>query len=163
VIRPALPGDAQAIARIHAEGIEDRVATFETRPPQAAAVAELIESGTLVLVAERDGEVVGFAKVGAYDDCARHYSQIGEATLYVARSARRSGAGRDLLAALGEAAEARGLHKLVGKIFASNEPSLALFRAQGWREVGVHLRHGRLDGEWKDVAMVEKLLGEARD
>ena len=63
--------------------------------------------------------------------------------------------------ALAEEAERRGYHKLVGKIFTSNEPSIALVRSCGWREVGVHRRHGRLDGEWKDVLVVERLLGEA--
>ena len=45
-----------------------------------------------------------------------------------------------------------------GKIFTSNEPSIALVKGLGWTEVGVHRRHGTLDGEWKDVLVVEKLL-----
>jgi len=57
----------------------------------------------------------------------------------------------------------RGYHKLVGKIFTSNEPSISLVKSCGWHEVGVHRRHGRLDGEWKDVLVVERLLGEARE
>ena len=40
-------------------------------------------------------------------------------------------------------------------------PSIALVKSCGWREVGVHRRHGRLDGEWKDVLVVERLLGDA--
>jgi RimJ/RimL family protein N-acetyltransferase len=46
----------------------------------------------------------------------------------------------------------------VGKIFTSNVPSIELIKRCGYREVGVHLRHGRLDGEWKDVLVVEQLL-----
>lgn len=57
--------------------------------------------------------------------------------------------------------EARGLWKLVGRIFPENEASLALCRALGFREVGVHHRHGKLDGAWRDVVVVERLLGEA--
>ena len=63
-----------------------------------------------------------------------------------------------MLNELAGAAADDGAHKLVGKIFTSNEPSIALVRALGWREVGVHRRHGMLDGEWKDVLVVEKLL-----
>jgi len=59
------------------------------------------------------------------------------------------------------AAEERGYYKLIGKIFPSNAASIALVTACGWREVGVHRRHGRLDGEWKDVVVVELLLGDA--
>jgi phosphinothricin acetyltransferase len=51
----------------------------------------------------------------------------------------------------------------VGKIFTSNTASIAMVLACGWREVGVHRRHGRLDGEWRDVLVVERLLGEAAD
>jgi phosphinothricin acetyltransferase len=83
---------------------------------------------------------------------------VRESTLYVERSARRRGVGRRLLDALADAAAEGGAHKLVGKIFTSNEPSIAMVRLLGWREVGIHERHGTLDGEWKDVLVVEKLL-----
>ena len=161
MVRAAARADAAAIARIHAEGIADRIATFATQGPTAEAVERQIAGGALILVAERSGEVVAFAKVGPYDDPADYYAGVGEATLYVAREARRGGAGRLLMDALAAEAERRGYWKLVGKIFDSNGASLALVRACGWREVGVHHRHGRLDGLWKDVVVVELLLGEA--
>jgi L-amino acid N-acyltransferase YncA len=162
-LRPARVGDAEAIARIYSVGIEERVATFETRPATPAMLAELISGGALVVVAERDGEVVGFAKVGPYADASPYYAGVGEATLYVDGSVRRQGAGRLLLERLASEAEARGGWKLVAKIFDTNLPSLSLFRSCGWREVGVHLRHGRLDDEWKDVVVVERTLGKAGD
>jgi phosphinothricin acetyltransferase len=59
--------------------------------------------------------------------------------------------------------EARGFWKLVGRIFPENEASLALCRALGFREVGIHRRHGKLDGAWRDVVVVERLLGEAAE
>ena len=68
-----------------------------------------------------------------------------------------------MLDALADAAEQRGAYKLVGKIFTSNQPSIELVRRCGFRGVGVHRRHGRLDGEWKDVLVVERLLGDAAD
>jgi L-amino acid N-acyltransferase YncA len=68
-----------------------------------------------------------------------------------------------LLNALAEAAEERGAYKLVGKIFTTNEASIALVRQCGFREVGMHIRHGRLDGDWRDVLVVERLLGDAAD
>jgi L-amino acid N-acyltransferase YncA len=113
------------------------------------------------MVAEGSGRVVGWARVAPYDEAHEYYAGVGEATLYVDPMARRGGTGRALLTALAEEADRRGYHKLVGKIFASNEPSIALVKSCGWREVGVHRRHGRLDGEWKDVLVVERLLGAA--
>ena len=112
-----------------------------------------------MVVAEAGGHVVGWASVGPYDDAHSYYAGVGEATLYVDRAARRGGAGRALLNALAGRAAQRGYHKLVGKIFTTNEPSIALVKSCGWREVGVHHHHGRLDGVWKDVLVVERLLG----
>ena len=65
------------------------------------------------------------------------------------------------LSALIEEAERRGLWKLVSRIFPENEASLALCRSLGFRQVGVYRRHGQLDGVWRDVVVVELLLGDA--
>jgi L-amino acid N-acyltransferase YncA len=158
-IRPARAEDADAIARIYRQGIEERAATFQTQAPSADEIDAEIAAGRLLLVAEAGGHVVGWASVGPYDDAHSYYAGVAEATLYVDRAARRGGAGRALLGALADEAERRGYHKLIGKIFTSNRPSLALVKSCGWRQVGVHRRHGRLDGEWKDVLVVERLLG----
>jgi L-amino acid N-acyltransferase YncA len=160
-IRPATSADAEAMAGIYNQGIAERVATFETRTKSAAELAALIETGALVLVAEREGDVVAFVKISPYDDANHYYSGIGEATLYVETGSRRSGVGRALMEAVADAAEERGYYKLVGKIFTSNAASISLVKACSWRDVGVHRRHGCLDGEWKDVMVVERLLGDA--
>jgi L-amino acid N-acyltransferase YncA len=158
-IRRAEHGDAARLAEIFNEGVEDRVATFEARLATRADAERWIDED-VVIVAEGDGDVVAFAKAGPYSDRHPHYDGVREATMYVARSVRRQGLGRILLEELAEVAHEEGAHKLVGKIFTSNEPSIALVKGLGWREVGVHLRHGTLDGEWKDVLVVEKLLDQ---
>ena len=111
----------------------------------------------IVVVAERGSALVGWAKAGPYTD-RHYYDGVREATLYVAREARRIGVGHALLERLAVEAAGQGAHKLVGKVFSSNDGSIALLGGLGWREVGVHHRHGELDGEWKDVLVVEKLL-----
>jgi L-amino acid N-acyltransferase YncA len=110
------------------------------------------------LAAELDGLVVAWAAALAYSDPAPYYIGIGEATMYVERSARRHGVGSRLLNELAAEASRRGLYKLVGKIFTTNIPSIELVKRCGYREVGVHRRHGRLDGVWKDVLVVELSL-----
>jgi L-amino acid N-acyltransferase YncA len=159
-IRQARAGDAERLAEILNHGIEDRVATFETTAQSAEALAALITAAPPLIVAELDSEIAGWAKVAAYEDRHAYYAGIGEATLYVAREARRRGIGKALLEALAAEASRAGYHKLVGKIFTSNVASIALVRECGWREVGVHQRHGQLDGEWKDVLVVERLLSD---
>jgi L-amino acid N-acyltransferase YncA len=156
-IRVAQAADAERLAVIFNQGVEDRVATFETNEAGPDDAARWIESD-LVLVAERDDSIVGFAKASPYADNHHYYDGVREATMYIERDSRRTGVGRRLLAALAEAAKGAGAHKLVGKIFISNEASVAMVGGLGWLEVGVHQRHGTLDGEWKDVLVVEKLL-----
>jgi L-amino acid N-acyltransferase YncA len=156
-IRAARPGDAREIAAIFNQGVDERIATFEARHASAQAAADWIRTDVLV-VAEVDGELVGWAKAAPYTDLHHYYDGVREATLYVDRDARRGGIGRELLDALARAAAEDGAYKLVGKIFTSNAPSIALVHSLGWREVGVHERHGTLDGAWKDVLVVERVL-----
>jgi L-amino acid N-acyltransferase YncA len=156
-VRPAEQADAERVAEIFNQGVEDRVATFETDLADAETAGGWIRED-LVVVAERGGALVGWAKASPYADRHRYYDGVREATLYVERDARRTGVGRVLLEVLAEAAAEAGAHKLVGKVFTSNAASIAMIGALGWREVGVHEGHSTLDGEWKDVLVVEKLL-----
>jgi L-amino acid N-acyltransferase YncA len=159
MIRPAQPADAEAIAAIYNQGIEERQATFQTRfhdPGELELKTE--QRGGAQIVAERDGRVVGWGGWSGYDDPADYYAGIAECAVYVARDARGRGVGAELLEGLAGEAPKVGIHKLVAKIFTSNGASIALFRRCGFREVGTHLRHGQLDGEWKDVLVMERSL-----
>jgi phosphinothricin acetyltransferase len=112
------------------------------------------------VVAEGSGRVIGFARAGAYSDrCV--YEGIGEHAVYVHPDARALGLGRRLLEELCAESARRGLYKLTSRIFADNLASRASHRAAGFVEVGIQRRHGRLDGEWKDCVLVERLLGDA--
>jgi L-amino acid N-acyltransferase YncA len=159
-IRPARPEDAPAVAAIYNEGIAGRQATFETRPREPEEVAAWLQKDGLVLVAAEGERVLGWARMTPYSDrCV--YAGVGEYAVYVAGAARGLGVGRELLDGLCRAAEARGHHKLIGRMFAANTASRALAHAAGFREIGLERRHGRLDGEWRDCVPVERLLGEA--
>jgi len=160
-MRAATPEDAPAIALIYNQGIEDRVATFETEPRSAAEIAGWFIPRHLVVVAET-GEAgpVAFAASFPYSSRAC-YRGIGEFSVYVRRDYRGRGAGRAALAALIEAAEAAGLHKLTSRVFAENTASRALLKGLGFEEIGIHRRHGQLDGLWRDCVIIERLLGKA--
>ena len=158
--RAATAADAPAIAAIYNEGIEDRTATFETRPRTASDVAGWLDGVHPVIVVERDALVVGFANTATYRprEC---YAGIAEFGVYVARDRRGQGVGREAMEGLVTAAEAAGFWKLVSRVFVANAASRALLRSIGFREVGTYRRHARLDGEWVDVVIVELLLGDA--
>lgn len=159
--RPARLEDAAAIARIYNEGIEDGLATFETRPRDPAEIGGWLQEDVPVVVAEEDGAVVAWAAAHPYRPERDCYAGVGEFSVYVAREARSRGTGKATMTALAAECERRGYWKLLSRVFPENEPSLALCRSLGFREVGVYRRHGKLDGEWKDVVIVELLLGEA--
>lgn len=155
--RAATPEDAEAMARIYNEGIAERIATFETRPRKAADIQDWFEDGYPVVVVEEDGTVISFANASAYSprEC---YSGVAEFSVYTAGEARGRGAGALAMETLISAAEEAGLWKLVSRVFVENEPSRQLLLSLGFREVGVHERHARLDGLWRDVVVVERLI-----
>jgi len=159
--RAARIGDALAIAAIYNEGIADRIATFETEPRTAEQIARWFDNRYPIVVVEGDdGAVLAFASSSVYRDRAC-YAGIAEFSVYVARRHRGTGAGRVAMAALIDVATKAGLWKLVSRIFPENTASLALMARMGFRQVGIYHRHGRLDGEWRDCVIVERLLGDA--
>lgn len=155
IARRATATDAAEIARIYNQGIDDRVATFETRPRSAEEVMAWLSFPATV--AEEDGRVLAFASSSAYSARAC-YAHIAEFSVYTARESRRRGAGKAALLELTRLAREAGLRKLVSRVFVENAASRALLAQLGFREVGVHLRHGILDGRWRDVVVVEALL-----
>jgi phosphinothricin acetyltransferase len=158
--RHATTADAAAIACIYNEGIEDRLATFETRPRSAHDVEGWLDAGFPLVVIEADGELAAWASAPPYRPSRPAYTGVGDFSVYVGRSWRGRGAGRAAVEALVRECESRGFWKLLSRIFPENEASLALCRSLGFREVGVYRRHGKLDGEWKDTVIVELLIGE---
>jgi phosphinothricin acetyltransferase len=157
--RPASGADASAIAAIYNEGIADRIATFETEPRSATDMAGWFTGEHLVVVAET-GETGPVAFAASFPYSSRPcYRGIGEFSIYVRRDYRGRGAGRAVLAALIEAAAGQGMHKLTSRVFPENAASRALLKELGFEEIGIHRRHGQLDGRWRDCVIVERLLG----
>jgi L-amino acid N-acyltransferase YncA len=158
-IRAATAADAQAVADIYNEGIATRLATFETEPRTAADIESWLAAGERlpVLVAEEHERLLGWGRITAYSE-RPVYAGVGEVSVYVTERARGRGLGRGLLEALQRRAAELGYWKLVGKLFTANAASAGMVRSCGWREVGMHHRHSRLDGEWRDVLVVERVL-----
>ena len=155
--RPATLEDAAAIAAIYNQGIEDRIATFETHLRSEEDVKSWFDTRHPIVVVGDAGGIVAFGSSSAYSarEC---YAGIGECSVYVRRDRRGRGAGRVAMEALIRAAEAAGLWKLTSRVFVENEPSRKLIRSFGFREVGILEKHGKLDGVWRDVIVVERLI-----
>lgn len=156
-VRLATSADAQAIATIYNQGIEDRVGTFETRLRNSAEVEEWFDGRHPIVVVIEGSDVIAYASTSSYRTrpC---YAGIAEFSVYVRRDWRGKGAGRLALSHLMRECEQVGFWKLLSRIFVENEPSRRLMRSLGFREVGIYEQHGQLDRVWHDVVIVEYLF-----
>jgi len=145
------------VARIYAEGIATRNATFETEVPswEGWDRAHLAEHR---LVATEGEAVLGWAAlVPVSDRCV--YGGVVENSVYVAASAQGRGIGGALLDALVDSTEAGGIWTIQTGIFPENEASVRLHERLGFRVVGRRERLGKLDGVWRDVLLLERRSG----
>lgn len=163
-VRPAGLEDAAAIAEIYNQGIRGRNATFETeeRSPENRAEWLLAHDEHhpcfVAVLDDTAGEtVVGWVSADGYRTrpC---YQGIAEFSVYVHDDYQGCGVGAALMAAFLPACEAAGLWKVLSRVFPENTGSRELCKRFGFREVGVYEKHGALDGIWRDVIIVERLL-----
>jgi phosphinothricin acetyltransferase len=164
IIRPSRDEDLAAITAIYAHHVLHGTGTFETEPPTAEDMAsrraDVLSKNLPYLVAERDGEVLGFAYCNWFKPRPA-YRFSAEDSIYLSDKARGQGLGSRLLAALTQAAESTGVRKLIAVIGDSaNAGSIGVHRAQGFTHVGILKDCGWKFGEWRDVVLMEKVLGE---
>jgi len=156
-VEPLRAGHWPEVARIYAEGVASRNATFETSVPswQDWDRAHLAEHR---FVAIENGAVLGWAAlVPVSDRCV--YAGVVENSVYVAEAARGRGVGRTLLDALVASTEAAGIWTIQTGVFPENEASVRLHERAGFRVVGRRERLGKLDGAWRDVLLLERRSG----
>lgn len=159
-VRPARTADLPAIAEIYSDAVLNSTATFDTEPRSAAERGRwLREHGPpyVVLVAERDGEVVGWASLSPFRPKPA-YRHTAEDSVYVRADARGRGVGAALLARLLEVAAENGFHSVIGLIAGENPASVRLHRRLGFRRVGVEREVGFKFDRWLDVVVMQRLL-----
>lgn len=160
VTRPATQGDAEAIATIYNQGIEDRIATLETELRTRDERRQwLAARGPRhpVIVADAEGLVVGWGSLNVFNP-RKAYDYVADFSVYVERGWRGKGVGGRLLTRLIELGRELGYHKLVLSAFPSNTGGMALYQKLGFRTVGIYQEQGKLDGKWVDTIIMEKLL-----
>jgi phosphinothricin acetyltransferase len=152
-IRDLLPLDWQEVARIYEDGMRTGNATFEVRTPTWEEWDAAHSS--IRLVATVEGELAGWAALAPTSNRAC-YRGVAEDSVYVASWAQGQGVGRALLERLIERSEELGIWTLRAGIFPENKASVRLHLGCGFRLVGVHERLGELNGEWRDVLLLER-------
>ena len=150
-----LPSDWEQVRKIYLQGIATGLATFEQSAPEWPAWdAARLPAPRLVARCE-DGSLAGWAALSPVSSrCV--YGGVAEVSVYVAEDQRGRGVGLALLTALVEQSEAAGLWTLQAGIFPENTASVALHHRCGFRTVGCREKLGQLDGEWRDVLLLER-------
>lgn len=164
LIRPSAETDLPAITRIYGHAVQHGTGTFELDVPDEAAMAQrradVLGKGLPWLVAERDGQVLGYAYASHFRP-RRAYRFCLEDSIYLDEAARGQGVGRLLLAELLAQCEARGARQMLAVIGDSaNAGSIGVHRACGFEDVGVFKAAGWKFGRWLDVVLMQKNLGE---
>jgi len=163
-IRDADPArDGAACAEIYAPHVEGSAVSFEEGAPDAAEMAARIERygpSHAWLVAEREGEVVGYAYATAFRDRPA-YRWSTAVSVYIADTARGGGIGRALYEALFDRLRERGFRMACAGITLPNEASVALHQRLGFEPVGVNREIGWKDGAWHDVGWYQLELAPA--
>jgi len=162
-IRPSQDADLPAITAIYAHHVLNGTGTFETTPPtqddMAARRADVLAKGLPYLVAEQDGQVLGFAYC-QWLKPRPAYRFSAEDSIYLHPDAAGKGLGRQLLGALAAQAEAAGIRKLIAVIGDSaNAGSIGVHRSLGFTSVGSFKSCGWKFGRWLDIVLMEKTLG----
>ena len=152
LIRPAAPGDLDAVAAIFSHYVTSSVVTFEVTPPMTEdwrrTRDDLAARGLPFLVCECGGEVAGYAYAAPWR-AKPAYRHTVESTIYLAPDRTGRGLGRQLLRALQRQCALAGAEQMIAVIAGSGDPaSLALHRACGFTDAGwlrnVGRKHGRL-------------------
>jgi L-amino acid N-acyltransferase YncA len=153
-IRSADPErDAAACAAIYAPYVEASATSFEAEPPTAAELAERIERTGAThpwLVAESDGEILGFAYACEHRARAA-YRWAVDVSIYLAEANRGKGLGRALYEALFERLREQRFRVACAGVTLPNEASVRLHESLGFTPVGVYRRIGWKAGAWHDV------------
>lgn len=162
-IRAAVADDLPSIARIYGWHVEHGTGTFETEVPELAEMArrhaEITAKGLPWLVAESDGEVLGYAYANPFRPRLA-YRYFLEDSIYMAPAAARRGIGRLLLTELIERCEQLGARQMIAVIGDSqNHGSIELHRALGFEPCGLMRASGWKFGRWLDVVLMQRSLG----
>ena len=157
-IRQARVEDAGALASITNTIIRETLVTFTTNERSAeSVVADINARGPSFLVAEHEGEVVGFATYGPFRS-GPGYAQCREHSIQLVPEVRGSGLGRLLMAKLQEAAQAERVHVLIAGISSANPAAVAFHAALGFAEVGHLPEVGFKWGQRLDLVLMQKIL-----
>jgi L-amino acid N-acyltransferase YncA len=162
-VRDATPADVPAITALYAAEVRDHVNTYEYDVPDDAEMARrmqgVLDAGYPYLVAELDGEFVGYAYASSYRARAG-YRKTVENSVYVLPGRQGQGIGAALMQALIDACETRGYRQMIAVIGEpTNTASIRLHEKFGFTLIGVFRGIAWKQDRWLDTVQMQRTLG----
>ncbi len=166
-VREANVGDAAAVAEIYTPYVLDSTATFESDPPDVEEwgrrIAEAVERNYPFVIVED-----GAARIVAFGFAQRYGPRIGyrysvETTTFVRHDSLGRGIGTVVVGALVDACAARGYRQAFAVIAASEPASVVVHARAGYRPVGTLTAAGWKHGQWLDVFLMQRPLGQGNE
>lgn len=154
-IREMVPNDEVRVLEIFQQGIDGKMATFDTELPSAGAWNDSYLNDCRWVVENEDNLVIGWCALKPTSKRAC-FRGVAEVSIYFDANYRDKGLGTLLLKKLILDSESHGYWTLQSNIFTENEASIRFHQKNGFRTVGVRKKVGQLDGVWKDIVMMEK-------
>ncbi len=164
-IRSARKEDLPKITRIYNQGIATRHATMESEYKNLDEMKEWFmtrDPRYRVIVLEYEDEIMGWASLNSFH-YRTAYDGVADFSIYVSENHRGKGLGKILLEELEAIARENEFYKLVLFTPDHNEAAKKLYISRGFRIVGVYHNQGTIDGQWIDVAIMEKQLVDVQD
>ncbi|MDQ0781920.1 GNAT family N-acetyltransferase [Chryseobacterium sp. W4I1] len=154
-LREMLPGDEKRVLEIYSEGLDSGIATFETEVPTAEAWNMEYFNDCRWVLENESNEIVGWCalKPVSKREC---YKGVAEVSIYFENTYQGKGLGSVLLKKMILDSESHGFWTLQASIFPENEASIRFHQKNGFRTIGVRKKIGKLNGQWKDIVMMEK-------
>ena len=161
LLRPFRWSDVPEITQIYRHYVEETAITFDTEVPGEAAMAEkfagLVKLGHPLIVAEVDGEVVGYAYASFYRPRAA-YRFTCEDSIYLRPDMKGKGLGRTMLNDLFARCKAFGFKQVIAVITADTANSIAIHEKFGFRHVGRYEAVGYKFDRWHDIVHLQLAL-----
>ncbi|MET3535364.1 GNAT family N-acetyltransferase [Chryseobacterium limigenitum] len=154
-IREMLPADEPKVLEIYKQGIDGGMATFETEVPNREVWNTDFFNDCRWVLENENNEVVGWCALKHISkrEC---YKGVAEVSIYFDNNYQGLGLGSVLLKKMILDSENHGFWTLQANIFPENEASIRFHQKNGFKNVGLHKKIAKLNGEWKDVISYER-------
>ena len=154
-IRKFVDNDWNQVKEIYQLGIDTGVATFETSPPEDLVSWNKKIQRELTYVYEEDEKILGWVTLSKVSK-RTVYKGVGEISIYIHPNHKRKNIGKNLYIEFEQHARNLGYWTLQAQLFTENEASKLFFESQGFRQVGVREKIGKLNRKWTDNYLYEK-------